>query len=240
MRSPGKISIIIPTHNEDLEPILNSISRSFYPDYEVIVIDEGKERSYQRNKGIDLSTGDYLLILDSDQPISPLLLWECAELMKNYDAVYIPELIMTKGFFGRLRNWERQFYTGTAVDVVRFVKWVGDYLPYFDETLHGPEDTDWDRRVTGKRVISKSWLYHYDNIGVIKYFKKKIYYSKSMNEFAKKNPNDKILDLKWRCWTVFTENGKWKRLIKKPHYTLALGILILVRGVIYLWTKHSS
>lgn len=231
MCSLGKVSIVIPIRKgEDIEPILWSIKTSTYQNKETIVIDEGLERSAQRNIGIDRATGDYLLFLDSDQQLDYFVLEDCVNKIKDCQAIYIPEGIATKGWFGRLRNWERQFYTGTCVDVVRFVK---NPCPYFDIEQKGTEDSDWDRRIKGKRMISKNCLYHYDNIGIIDYIKKKAYYAKSLKRFAERNPNDKILDLKYRCFWIFVENGKWKRLLRKPHYTLGLIFLLLLRGIIW-------
>ena len=159
----NKVSIVIPIRRgEDITGVIESIKQSTYANYEIIVVDEGKERSEQRNTGIKQARGDYLLILDSDQHITKNLLLECVYLMKHYDALYIPEEIKTEGFFGRLRNWERQFYTGTPVDVVRFVR--RKDCPLFDTRMHGPEDADWGRRVRGKRGITFNKLLHYDNV----------------------------------------------------------------------------
>lgn len=235
-QSKNKISVIIPIRRgENITHVLESIKQSTYTNYEIIVVDEGLERSWQRNIGIQKSTGEYLLILDSDQCIDKNLLMECVYLIDYYEALYIPETIMTKGLFAKLRNWERQFYNATAVDCVRFVK--RKNCPLFDLTLNGPEDSDWDRKFTGKKGLTNCGFYHYDNVGVFKYFKKKVYYAKSMSKFVEKHPNDKVLSFWWRCFGVFFENGKWRRTIKRPDLMLLVWLVILIRGVIYLWKK---
>jgi glycosyltransferase involved in cell wall biosynthesis len=119
-----KVSVIIPIRrNEDIGQVLLSLANSVYQDFEIIVVDEGLERSAQRNIGISRAKGEYLLVLDSDQCVSPGLIGECVEILKNGgDGVYIPEIIKTKGLFAYIRNWERQFYTATPIDVVRFVR----------------------------------------------------------------------------------------------------------------------
>jgi glycosyltransferase involved in cell wall biosynthesis len=232
----NKVSIIIPIrHGEDIYHVLQSIGNSFYNNYEVIIVDEGLERSAQRNIGIARARGQFLLILDSDQRISETLLLECVYSMKLVDALYIPEQIMTKGWFGRLRNWERQFYNQTPVDCVRFVK--RKDCPLFDVNLNGPEDADFDRRIKGIKGITHAKIYHYDNIGILDFFRKKAYYSKSMTLFAKKHPKDKVLNFWWRCFAVFFEQGKWKRVIRRPDLMLLTWCLILVRGIIYLCIK---
>lgn len=229
------VSVIIPIKRDENIAVLSYLIThdSTYKNCELIVVDKGLERSAQRNIGILQAKGEYLLILDSDQYPAVTLIEECVKLMENsdYDGIYLPERIMTLGRFGRLRNWERQFYTGTAIDVVRFVK--AKNCPYFDETMSGPEDTDWDRQIGPKRTICKSLIYHRDEVDFKTYCEKKAYYTKSMGRFIKKNPHDKILNLRYRCWTVFTENGKWKLLLKSPLMALGLIFLLALRGIIY-------
>lgn len=229
------VSIIIPTTPQEKEKLnicIKSLENSMYKNIEIIIVNKGLERSAQRNIGIKQAKGEYLLFLDSDMSIHPALIWECVErTQKNTINFYIPEIITTKGIFGAIRRWERKFYTGTAVDVIRFVK--RENCPLFDETMSGPEDSDWERRVAGAREITAFPVYHNDGINFKTYCKKKIYYTQSMKRYSEKNPNDKILNLKYRCWTIFIENGKWKRLIKNPFMTLGVIFILLTRGIIY-------
>ena len=233
------VSVIIPTTPKEkpmLEKCLKALDNSTYKKLEIIVVDEGKERSEQRNIGIRRATGDCILYLDVDQKVSWYLIGECVCLIDSgHDAVYIPEEIITKGFFAYLRNWERQFYTATPIDCVRFMK--RENCPEFDEELKGPEDSCHDRRVKGKRAVSRSKIYHEDNVTVLSYFKKKAYYAKSMKRFAEKYPNDKVLSFWWRCFGVFVEKGKYKMVLKRPDLFILIMLLILVRGVIYCQYK---
>lgn len=231
-----KISIIIPIVRNDpnFKECLEAICKSTYnlQKVEVIVVDYGLERSAQRNIGIKKATGEYYLILDSDMMITPYLLEECVYKINGNVALFIPERIVTKGWFGKLRDWERQFYNGSLVDVVRFIR--ADACPLFDEELHGVEDSDWERRIVGKRGVTVNHFNHHDKCGLIKYLRKKNYYAKCLNKYKSKNPNDRLLTFKYRCWDVFTENGKWKRFFSKPHYALAVMLLIFARGIIYV------
>lgn len=231
-----KCSVIIPTTIKEYDLAIKckeSVLASTYKDIEVLIINEGLGRSAQRNIGIKAATGSYILYLDSDQFVSKHLIQECVDLMKSgYASVYIPEIITTKGFFGYLRNWEREFYTSTPIDCVRFIR--RDCCPLFDETLNGPEDADHDRRVMGLKTTSKNFLYHHDNVTLTSFLKKKAYYSKSMQAYKKKWPNDKCLNFKWRCFDVFLENEKWKLVIKRPDLFICIMILILARGIIYI------
>lgn len=92
-----KISIIIPTYNSEktIERCLTSIYNQKYPDYEIVVINDGSTDgtlrilekfnqmhdnfilvnkknegvSVARNLGIDIATGDYILFMDADDYI---------------------------------------------------------------------------------------------------------------------------------------------------------------------------
>lgn len=234
-----KVSVIIPTTKKEkpmLDKCLKALEESTYKNLEIIVVDEGRERSYQRNFGIKKATGDYILYLDTDQFVSSDLIRECVNICRSgFNAVYIPETITTKGFFGYLRNWERQFYTGTPIDCVRFMpKW---NCPLFDENLNGPEDSDHDRKVIGFRATSRNCLYHEDRVSLISFLKKKSYYAKSMRLYAEKHHKDKCLNFWWRCFGVFFENGKWKRALGRPDLFILVMCLILVRGIIYVASR---
>ena len=190
-----KVSIIIPSHTgAPIDDCVKSVNASTYQNIEIIIVNEGRERSVQRNVGIDIEKGEEVLCLDRDHIVHRELIENCVNLMKIYDSLYIPEIIVTKGWFGKLRNWERRFYTGTAIDCVRFVD--ARKCQRFDETMSGPEDSDWDRRVEGRKGISGHYLYHLDQIGLRGYLKKKAYYSKSMQRFKEKWPDDKVLNFK--------------------------------------------
>lgn len=237
------VSVIIPTTNKELlsvERCVDSIKESTYRNVEIIVVNANAERSRQRNIGIDRAKGKYLFFPDSDWVITPDLIRECVQEMEEwpYVAVYIPEIIKTKGLFAKIRNWERQFYTATPIDVVRFIR-AGD-CPRFDESMSGPEDSDFDRRVGNWRTTTQNCYYHYDGVNFFSYFKKKAYYSKSMNRFAEKWPHDETLDFKYRCFGVFFEKGKWKRFLSNPFMALAVMVLIGIRGVIYLQEKNKE
>lgn len=221
-------SVICANHGRDTTQLRNSLPKGV----EYIEINQGLERSVQRNMAIRKAKGDIILWLDSDQSLSPGVVKECEELIKmGYVAVYIPEVIVATSFFGRIRAYERSFYTGTAVDVPKAV-W-SPFCPYFDETLSGPEDALWGSKIRGLKGVTQRVLYHHDDIGFIDYCKKKSYYTKSMRRYAKLNPNDKCLNIKYRCWDVFVEKGKWKQLLRHPILTLGIIFLLIVRGAIY-------
>jgi glycosyltransferase involved in cell wall biosynthesis len=226
------VSVIVPNNDRDTKTLRNSLPT----DVEYIEVNLGLERSEQRNIGIKRAKGECLLILDSDQSISPCLIKECLSLISmGHSCVYIPEVIVGHSWFAKLRNFERSFYTSTCVDVPRFV--LKRACPLFDVNMSGPEDADWGNRIPGLRATSKACLYHHDDISLSQYLKKKAYYTKSMRLFAKKWPEDKCLDLSYRCFGVFTEKGKWRKLIQHPILTIGIVLLLALRGVIYYANK---
>ena len=235
----GLVSVIVPIRKgEKITNLNKSIIWSTYRNTEMIIVDEGLERSNQRNIGIDRANGEFYLILDSDQYVSILLISECVQILRDFpeiNSLYIPEILTTRGFWGRVRNWERQFYTSTPIDCVRFVR--ASKCPKFDETLIGPEDADWNNRIYGMKLTTNNVVFHDENVGIVKYLKKKAYYAKSMRKYAQKWKNDKVLNPLWRCFLVFVEKGKWKKFINKPVYAVAVMALILARGVVYLWKR---
>lgn len=227
-----KTSIVVANHGRDLSVLKASLP----PGVEFIEVNLGLERSRQRNIGIKQSTGDVVMWLDSDQSISPELVKECENLIQmGYTCVYIPEILVVKSFFGKVRKFEREFYTGTAVDVPRAV--ARKYCPLFDEELHGPEDADWGNKIPGIRAIARNPLFHHDDIGILEYFRKKAYYTKSMKKYQEKNPTDRVLDWKYRCFEIFVEKGKWKKLFRHPILAACMFGIVFLRGLIYLRFK---
>ena len=199
------ISVIIPTHkSRDLTDLINSIEKSTYKNYEIIIVDEGKERSIQRNIGANRAKGDYFLFLDSDMTIHPNLLGECIGLIHYYDGLYIPEIIVgnpTKTFF-------RSFYNGTRVDAIRFLK--KKFFISFDETITGFEDWDFDRRFKGSKAIVHSCLYHHHKGGVTR----KFYYLKWLWRYIKKHPISLLLELNpFYRLSLFMRISKWKKFL---------------------------
>ncbi|MFH1905670.1 MAG: glycosyltransferase [bacterium] len=269
------VSVIITTKNEEknIKNCLRSIRNVTYPQdkIEIIVVDNnstdrtkeiayeytervynfGPERSAQRNFGIEKAKGKYILYLDADMILSENLISECVEKCEKdgYVALYIPEKIIGKGFWVKVRDFERSFYNATVIDCVRFVR-RDKFMEIggFDESLTGPEDWDFDRRIkkVGTIDIVNTPIYHNEGLFNLKrYTNKKSYYAKTVNEYINKwGKNDKIirkqLGFWYRFFGVFVENGKWRRLLRYPMLSGGMyGLRILV-GIRYLLAKFCS
>jgi glycosyltransferase involved in cell wall biosynthesis len=264
------VSVIITTKNEEknIENCLQSIKSQTFTNIEIVVVDnfsedttveiakkyttkvyfKGPERSSQRNYGAQVANGEYLLYLDADMILSPTVIEDCVEKCEvgGVDALYVPEQIVGEGFWIRVRNFERSFYTGTVVDAVRFVR--RDLflrVDGFDECLVGPEDWDFDRRIRaiGRTGIVNTQLYHNEGRFDLKsYLKKKKYYSNGIKNYVRKwGPNDqetmKQTGVWYRLMGVFVEKGKWKKLIRHPLFMIAMYCLRLSVAVGYLQNK---
>jgi glycosyltransferase involved in cell wall biosynthesis len=233
------VSVVIVTKNEakHIYNCLNSIKLQTYPHIEIIVVDNnstdetkkisrefsqnvfniGPERSKQRNYGIDKAKGKYVMFIDADMILDPHVIDSSVEEMEKGKivALHIPEIVLGKKYFSRVRRFERTFYNGTAIDGARFfdretfVKVGG-----FDEKLCGPEDWDIDKKIKkiGKIGLLQSDSYYQDwpmekmiiergvnpkkysaviyhneaEFDLKKYLNKKGYYSKSFDDYVKK------------------------------------------------------
>ena len=68
------VSIIIPvwgSYKQYLDDCLESVYKQTYTDYEIIVIDDETDLPTARNKGIKRAKGDWIVILDVDNQMTP-------------------------------------------------------------------------------------------------------------------------------------------------------------------------
>jgi glycosyltransferase involved in cell wall biosynthesis len=213
--------------------------------YGAAVYSKGPERSSQRNYGAQVAFGEYLVFLDADMILTPNLLKECLNKCQhgNVDALYIPERIIGNGFWIKVRDFERSFYTGTVIDAVRFVR--RDLFLCsggFDETLIGPEDWDFDRKIRrlGRVGLVQAPVFHNEGrFNLEKYLRKKSYYGSGLRTYVRKwGSNDKEIvkqvGASYRLIGVFVEDGKWKKLASNPLYAIAMYILRLGVALSYL------
>ena len=262
------VSVIITTRNEESNIVacLESARKQTYPSekIELIVVDNnssdrtkdlakkytdkvynfGPERSAQRNFGVRQASGKYILYLDADMILSESVISEAVQKCEKEScaALYIPERIIGEGFWIKVRDFERGFYNATCIDAVRFVrKDKFQEIGGFDETLTGPEDWDFDRRISssGKTVLINACLYHNeDNFDLKKYVQKKLYYTRDFERYALKwGRQDKIIKRQmgpgYRYFGIFLEKGRFWRLFSHPFLSLAMYFLRLSVGLSY-------
>jgi len=269
------VSVIIATKNEErhIPNCLQSVKRQSHPQdrLETIVVDNnsidktksiasqyadhvfnwGPERSAQRNFGISHAIGKYILYLDADMVLSKGVISECVYKCENEGAIglYIPEKIVGKGLWIKVRDFERSFYNATCIDAVRFVlRKAALKAGGFDECLTGTEDWDFSRRLKGgARVdIIKNPLYHNEEMFNFRgYFRKKNYYAKSFAKYSNKWHQDdevvkKQLGFYYRYYRVFFEMKKWKKLTAHPVLSIGLYVLRVRLGLSYLMLRSKK
>lgn len=268
INNTSSVSVIIATKNEEknIERCLKSI-RAQSQKEEIIVVDNfstdktlqiakaytentyknGKERSSQRNFGLKKAHGTYVLFLDADMEISASLLKECIQKMhKNPGAagIIIDEIAKGSSFLSRIKSVEKKLTDkNTSIEAARFfnkstVEKVGGY----DENLISGEDWDISIRTNtiGPLLRIRSKITHYEEKTFWEDIKKKYYYAKNIQRYAKKHPEE------FKKQSGFF---RFSNLFKKPavvYYDPAAFVgLVLLKSAQYLayvvsrWTKSK-
>ncbi len=267
------VSLVITTRNEEkvLGKLLQSIKKQTYKNIETILVDNdstddtlkiakkmrvkifnaGPERSAQRNYGVKIARGEYVLILDADMELTRNVVKACVELMQKDNrvgALVIPEQSIAKTFWEKVKAYERSFYNlegDTLTDAARFFKKefflkIGGY----DETITGPED--WDLPDTVKKLGHKidrisAKIYHYERIdSLFKLARKKFYYALRAHRYLSKQKISFIGPKTiYFLRPVFYKS--WKKIAFNPILSLALmymlAIELIAGGLGYFWGR---
>jgi glycosyltransferase involved in cell wall biosynthesis len=246
------VSVIVPTRNSarTLEACLVSVRSQLHQPIELVIVDNsstdrtqeiakrfgdvvetfGPERSAQRNRGVELSHGEYLLFIDSDMKLSPSVVGDCLRLLHfgPAPAVIVPEVSVGNGFLAACRALERSCYVGDdSVEAARFFARVTfDGAGGFDEGLTGGEDWDLTIRVaTGRRLPrSASTILHDEgNLRLRTVLAKKRYYARSSIRYWRKHRGTAVRQANLVFRPAFIRH--WRRLLSHP--VLAAGVLSL-------------
>lgn len=217
------VSVIVTTRNnhETLDACLRSIAIQTYKPLELIVVDnnsdddtkeiarrftdrvynKGPERSAQRNYGVQVSMGKYVLIIDSDMELEADVVSHCVKVAESDDhvgGVIIPEESYGQGFWAACKQLERSFYVGEdSIEAARFFdKALFSEVGGFSEDITGGEDWDLSRRVRKVSFIARIPAFIRHNEGRL-YFMRTIrkmhYYGSHAVEYFAKNPTDSAL-----------------------------------------------
>ncbi len=210
------VTVIVATKNEErqIERCLKSIRKQGYDNLELIVVDNfstddtvrlassfadivvrvGPERSSQRNRGIALARGRFVLIIDADMELSSSVVEECvSSLSPQSRAVVIPEQSVGSTVWARCKALEKLVYCGSAsLEATRFfdielLHTVGGY----DESLFAWEDWDLSQRVdslTRRARITAPIVHHEGDLSLWQTFSKKRYYGSMFLQYRVKHP----------------------------------------------------
>jgi glycosyltransferase involved in cell wall biosynthesis len=256
MKNSPLVSVIVPTRNSAkfLESCLKSIKNQSYKNIELIVVDnnsidktkkivkkfadkffnKGPERSAQRNFGVKRSSGDYVLIIDSDMILSKKVIESCvakAQVDGNIKGIIIPEESFGEGFWAQCKKLERSFYIGIDwMEGARFFrKSIFQKVNGYDERLVSGEDWDLSQKIKKLGAIGRidNFIYHNEGkINLAKTIKKKFYYAGEFKNYVSKNKDSKQLKKQagiFSRYKIFFSQPK--KLFKNP--ILGVGMLFM-------------
>lgn len=251
------VSVIVTTKNsaQTLPRLLASIKRQTYKDIEIIVVDnnsidetkeiarkftknvfnKGPERSAQRNFGVSKSKGIYVLILDSDMVLTRNVVNECVRRCEvgsekwEVGGVVIPEKSFGRGFWAKVKAFEREFYVGEEdIEAARFFrKTLFEKFAGYDTAITGPEDWDLPLRMRKKGIkigrIKSFVLHNEGKFSPLRSAQKKFYYASGSLAYLQRHKEMVTIQGNLLLRTVFFR--KWRKLLSRPG--LALGMFFM-------------
>ena len=275
------VIIATKNEEKNIGRCLESIKKQTYPEIEIILVDNNSTdrtreiagkysekiyllgehvdtsavenfRGAQINFGAENSTGSIIFFPDADMTFDEGLIEEVVKKSEKHDAFYVPETIIGKGLFGKIRDFERSFYNGTCLDAVRFVKKDSfNNVGGFDEknVVFGPDDWDFTKmlkRETSNIAVTESRIFHHEEqLDIKAYFSKKRKYHTTFNSYIQKwekSDEDirKQLGMFYRFFGVFFENKKFARLIQHPLLALGMYYVRLRVGLDYILRREDA
>ena len=256
------VSVVVPTRNSErtIGLCLASISEQTYPNIETVVVDQMSEDgtrrivpefgaklilapsggtylppTLSRNTGTAVSSGQYLLHIDSDMELPPKLIQSCLELAEEgAGAVVIPETDCWTNFWGHCKALERSCYLGDPVfETPRFFsREVLLKIGGYDEDIRAGEDWDLNFRLRDADVsIARTDQYikhHIEDFDLLRNLKKKYDYSRSFGRYREKHPQasrETLTILRPAYWR------NRRRLATHPVLAGGFGVLKLFEGL---------
>lgn len=261
------VSVIVPTRNNErtIEACLASVRAQTHPAVELIVVDNasedatwqiaerfadrvesgGPERSAQRNIGIGLATGEWVLWLDSDMILPPETISDALAVAAatGADGVALPERTIGNGFWTACRALERECYLDAPLlhnpRLIRRELLLDD--GGFALSMSGPEDADLRLRLraAGARLELGSVLVDHDEgrLTVRSVMDKRYYYGRSLPAFAEQH-DGAVAEQGRAVARAYARN--WRRLARDPLHSLGmLGLRGLEAGA-YCWGAYRG
>jgi len=217
------ITIIIPTYNSGvtLARCLESVRSQSHGPKSVIVVDRfsadgtsevamtegaklietGVNRSLARNIGLEKSSSDGVLFVDSDMILPPSLIEECETGLGKYHALIIPEISVGRGFWAECKAAERKTYIhNEMIEAARCFRRdallsLGGYNP----RLEAGEDWDLQKRARAAglavgRTVAE--IEHDEGTPtLLSLLRKKYFYGKVFGIYLATNPYEGVRQL---------------------------------------------
>ena len=256
------VSVIVPTRNNErtIAACLSSVRDQTHPFVELVVVDNasddatwaiaegfadrvvagGPERSAQRNLGIELATGTWVLWLDSDMILPPGTITQALETATETGAVGValPERTIGTGFWTACRALERECYLDDPLlhnpRLIRRDLLTGE--GGFALSMSGPEDADLRLRMraAGASIELAPVLVDHDEgrLTIRTVMEKRYYYGRSLPAFAARH--DGAVGQQGRA-VARSYARNWRRLARDPAHSVGmLGLRALEAGA-YVW-----
>lgn len=256
------ISIIIPTKNEArrLALLLPSLGSQTYKHFEVIINDDNqttdntkevikkssakiKIRHIFKNKSMaqsriaaaKIAKGNYLLHLDADMILPPIVLQACmAQAKKGYDALILPEVSVGHGYWSQVRAFEKSLYVGDeTIESARFFSkkayWMAEG---HNERMVLSEDKDLDLRVrTAGFKVGRidEVIYHNEDYDLRRSILKKFFYGKTASLFIFTHPKQAFIQGNLLFRPTYFRN--WNKLVASPMMAASMFLAKFLEGL---------
>jgi GT2 family glycosyltransferase len=189
----------------------------------------GPERSAQRNTGVGIATGEFLVFVDGDMIVAPEVATEIVEAFQReaaHPSLVIPLRCTGDNFWARCRALEKDLYIGDPdMEAARayrrraFVQ-VGGY----DEELSAGEDWDLSERVADRADpigrVQAGLVHDEGRVALRALLAKKFYYGRTLRRYVHKHPRLAVRKL-FRVALI----RNFRVLIKRP--ILGSGLLLM-------------
>jgi glycosyltransferase involved in cell wall biosynthesis len=198
-----KVSVIIPVYNAEntIKNCIDSVLLQDYPNIEIIVVDDGSsDRSLEvlkkielneskvkvltqsntgacvaRNKGLELSSGQYIKFLDSDDHLLPRVIKkqvEFAELEENHDKIVYGDFYIVKNakkiyrntYLDPAKQTANLFFKDILTSTPLHRRWMLEKVNGFDERFKNGQE--WNLHV---RLSSEGFFFQHMNLPIYNY-----------------------------------------------------------------------
>jgi glycosyltransferase involved in cell wall biosynthesis len=218
---------------------------AFYRERADLFLQQGPERSAQRNLAMQRASGEIVVVLDADQYLSSRVVEECVALMiAGAHGVFIPEDTVARGFWGACKKFERDFYLegDLSAEAARGF-WRDEVLAIggYDERQTGSEDWDLSDRMLarfGAFDRTRARLLHDEGrVELASLLRKKRYYAeRGISDYLRVAPPHRRLPFPLRP----SVRRQWWRFLRHPLLGGGAMTMKLLEGLMSVRTRKEG